>query len=85
MLAIEELKTLRAQERSAGEKADAAELTLKTYMGDADTLTDAQGRRLASWKTQSRDALDTKALTEAHPDIAAQFRKVSNYRVFRVK
>jgi putative phage-type endonuclease len=85
VLAIEELKALRAEEKAVGAKADAAELTLKTYMGDADTLTDAAGRRLASWKTQSRDALDTKALTEAYPDIAAQFRKVSSFRTFRVK
>jgi putative phage-type endonuclease len=85
VLAIEGLKALRAEEKAIGAKADAAELTLKTYMGDADALTDAQGRRLASWKTQSRDALDTKALTEAHPDLVAQFRKVSQYRVFRIK
>lgn len=85
VLAIDLLKKMRADEKALAAQADAAELTLKTFMGDADTLTDAQGRRLASWKTQSREALDTKALTDAHPDLAAQFRKVSNFRVFRLK
>jgi len=85
VLALDALKALRAQEKEAAEKADAAELTLKAFIGDADTLTDAQGRRLASWKSQSRESLDTKALTAAHPDLAAQFRRVSNFRVFRIK
>ena len=85
ILALEQLKALRAQEKGAGEKADATELTLKAFIGEADTLTDAQGRRLASWKSQSRESFDTKAFTECHPELAAQFRKVSNYRVFRVK
>lgn len=85
VLAIEELKKLRASEKEACELADAAELTLKAFMGDADALTDAQGRRLASWKSQSRDSFDTKAFAEAHPDLAAQYRRVSNFRVFRIK
>jgi putative phage-type endonuclease len=83
-LALEAMKELRAQEKSAGEKADAAELTLKAFLGDADTLTDAQGRRLASWKSQTRESFDTKAFTATHPDLAAQFRRVSSFRVFRV-
>jgi putative phage-type endonuclease len=85
VLAIEELKRLREQERAASEKADGAELTLKSFMGDADALTDAQGKTLASWRSQSRKALDTKALTEAHPELAAQYQRISNYRVFRVR
>lgn len=85
VLAIEQLKGLRKTEKEACEKADAAELTLKTFLGDADTITDAQGRRLASWKSQSRDSFDSKAFAEAYPDLAAQFRRVSNFRVFRLK
>lgn len=85
VLAIEQLKQLRKAEKEACEKADAAELTLKTYMGEADCLTDAQGRRLASWKSQTRDGFDTKAFAEAHPDLVAQFRRISSFRVFRVK
>lgn len=85
VLAIEQLKAMRAAEKVAAEKADATELTLKVFIGDADTLTDAAGRRLASWKTQSRESFDTKAFTECNPELAAQFRKVSNYRVFRIK
>jgi putative phage-type endonuclease len=85
VLAIEEIKHLRAAEKDAGSKADAAELTLKTYMGDADTLTDARGKALCSWRSQQREVFDVKAFAEAHPDLHAQFRKASNFRVFRVK
>lgn len=85
ILALEELKKLRAAEKQAGEQADQTELTLKAYMGEAASLTDAQGRRLATWKSQSRESLDTKALIADHPDLAAEYRRVSSFRVFRLK
>lgn len=85
ILALDEIKTLRLAEKESAAKADAAELTLKSFMGEADTLTDAQGRRLASWKSQTRESFDQKAFAEAHPDLAAQFRRISNFRVFRLR
>jgi putative phage-type endonuclease len=85
VLAIEGLKELRAQEKALGAKADAAELTLKTYMGEASALTDAKGRKLAGWTNATRESIDAKALAAAHPDLAAQFSRVSQYRVFRLR
>jgi putative phage-type endonuclease len=83
--AVEEIRKMRAIEKEAAEEADAAELTLKAFLGDADTLTDSQGQRLASWKSQTRESFDTKAFTATHPELAAQFRKTANFRVFRIK
>jgi len=37
---------------------------------------------LLTWKTQRRTTLDTKALREAHPDIAGEFSRTSESRVF---
>ena len=37
-----------------------------------------------SWKTQSRNGLDTKGLSAAHPEIAAAFKKTTSSRVFRM-
>lgn len=85
IVAIDEIKQLRAAERAAADKADAAELTLKTYMGDNDSLTDAAGRALATWRSQSRDSFDMKAFSADHPDLATQYRKTASFRVFRLK
>lgn len=78
--------------RALNEKADAIEtekellrLRIKAAIGDADALTLANGDVLATWKTQTRKTLDTKALRAAHPDIAGQFTRASDSRVFLLK
>jgi putative phage-type endonuclease len=85
LLALDMVRKLRAEEKAACEVADAAELTLKAFMGEAAVLTDPEGKRLASWQSQSRGSFDEKAFAAAHPDLAAQYRRVSSYRVFRVR
>ena len=84
VLALEGLRAMRAQEKAAGDKADAAELTLKQFMGDADSLTDAGGKRLATWRSQTREAFDQKAFAAEHPELVTQYRRVSSFRVFRL-
>jgi len=42
-----------------------------------------EGKRVLSWKAQSSRRLDTKALSEAHPDIADKFTQQSTFRVLR--
>lgn len=85
VIALERLVNLRGQIKALETDAEVSELVVKKYMGNADCLTDATGTKLATWKSQSREALDSKALTAAHPEIAAQYRKVSQFRVLRVK
>ena len=41
------------------------------------------GRRVLSYKAQSTKRLDTKALAEAHPDIATAYTTASTFRVLR--
>ena len=43
------------------------------------------GRTIVTWKEQTTNRLDTKALKEAHPDLAAEFTKASTSRVLRIK
>lgn len=85
ILALEALRTERAAEKTAGKRADAHELMIKTFLGDADALTDAQGKRLASWRTQQRTSFDARKFGEDHPDLCAQYQRVSSFRVFRVR
>lgn len=51
-------------------------------MMDAEYAT-IDGRRVLSWKAQSSRRLDTKALSEAHPDLAEKFTQQSQFRVLR--
>lgn len=81
---ITELKTLRSHIKELERAAEDMELVAKSVMGDADTLLAPDGRRLATWKSQSTSTLDQRALALAHPDIVAQFRRASTYRVFRL-
>jgi predicted phage-related endonuclease len=44
-----------------------------------------EGKEIATWKGQQTTRLDQKALEEAHPDIAAKFKKTTTVRVLRLK
>lgn len=85
IIALTQLKDVRSQIKGLEAKADDLELTVKKFMGDADYLTDASGKTLATWKSQNRNGFDTKAFSEDYPELAEQYRKVSNFRVFRIK
>lgn len=61
-----------------------AESQIMEALKDAEIGT-VDGKSVVTWKSQSRSSVDTKALKEAHPDIAEQFTKSSSFRVLRVK
>jgi predicted phage-related endonuclease len=44
-----------------------------------------EGKEIATWKGQQTTRLDQNALGEAHPDIAAKFKKTTTVRVLRLK
>lgn len=73
-----ELKALKAREANL-----VAEI--ERYMADAEALEGPDGRTLATWKTVTQRRLDTKALREAHPDIARAFERETESRRFLLK
>lgn len=78
------LRDLRAQLKALGSQAEEAEEQIKLYMQDAATLT-AGGKPVATWRTQSSSRFDQKLFGAAHPELLAQFKTVSESRVFRLK
>ena len=42
------------------------------------------GDRKITWKTQSRNSLDTKRLKKEHPELIEEYMKTTTSRVFRV-
>ena len=88
---IPNLATLIADRMIAKANFDAAEAELKEaeykimeQMGDAEEA-ELNGTVRVTWKAQSRSSLDSKALKEAHPDLAEQYTKTSSFRVLRIK
>jgi len=75
--ATEAIAELEAEKREA-------EATIMKALAEADAGT-LHGSTVVTWKEQTSNRLDTKALKEAHPDLAAEFTKASTTRVLRIK
>lgn len=82
---IRELKTKRAEEKCAGEQADAIEVSLKAFMSDASAVTDGNHQLLATWRSQSRTRFDVGRFTAEHPEFVSQYQSTNEFRVFRLK
>ncbi|TCB16107.1 YqaJ viral recombinase family protein [Acinetobacter sp. ANC 5045] len=80
---ITEYKELNSNIKEATTELDQLKLQICTRMEDAEMII-AEEKRLATYKYQERNSLDSKALKAAHPDIYEQFLKTSSTRVLRV-
>jgi predicted phage-related endonuclease len=59
------------------------EAVIKKFMGANQLLLDANGTQLASWRSQTANRFDTTGFKKAHPDLAKEFNKTTESRVFR--
>ena len=57
---------------------------IQGLMGDAEIIRDQAGKRLCTWKSQTRNDLDKAALKKARPELWEEFPKTSNVRTFRI-
>ena len=80
---VAEYKDLNATIKEASGELDTLKLQICTRMEDAEMII-AEEKRLATFKYQERNTLDSKALKAAHPDIYEQFVKTSSTRVLRI-
>ena len=82
---IRKVKLLREMQRMAEEaqaEADALKDEIKAFMGDSEEL--SAGEYKVTWKAVTTSRIDTKALTQAMPDVAAAFTRHSTARRFCV-
>ncbi|HKI16964.1 MAG TPA: YqaJ viral recombinase family protein [Isosphaeraceae bacterium] len=63
---------------------DQIDAEIMAAMGDAEEAT-VNGRVVATWKSSTRWTIDTKALKEIYPDIAAEYSKSTTSRRFLPK
>jgi putative phage-type endonuclease len=82
--AVSKLREIEERQKALEADADALGLAVRACMAEASTLTDSAGTVLATWKAQTRHALDQKALKAAHPALHAEFTTTATSRVFRL-
>lgn len=78
------LRNLREEAKRFSDFIEEREDRIKLFMADAATLL-MNGQPVISWKSQTSNRLDTKALRSAHPALVAEFTRTIDSRVFRVK
>lgn len=81
--ACECLDSINAQIKSLGAIADDLKLRIMAAFGDAEEITH-QGIRLATWKSQTSNRLDSTRLRAERPDMAAEYTKTTESRVLRL-
>lgn len=85
--ALNELQQLKTQREHLDHAEEAWKTVVLKAMGECDTLVDAAGRTLCTWKaSKGAQRIDAAGLRAAHPDIAAQFTRAGEpTRRFLVK
>lgn len=87
MAEVSRLRGIRAEISNLEAQEEAAKAAIMAAMGEHDTLTDASGATLATWRMGAAPKrLDAKALASAHPEIHAAFiREGETSRRFLLK
>lgn len=81
---LKDLLTVKEEIDALEKKQDELQLALQMKIKDLGDTLAISGNPVVSWKTQSRTSIDTKSLEAAYPDIASQFKRSSESRVFRI-
>ncbi|WP_027709228.1 YqaJ viral recombinase family protein [Zooshikella ganghwensis] len=82
--ALQELKRIKQEIKDLKAIAEKHEAKVKKSLGMSSILIDHYGQKLASWKIQQQKRFDISSFKNAHPELAKQFIKPSESRVFRV-
>jgi putative phage-type endonuclease len=80
----QQLKQVREKKSELKEQETELKNLLKEELGEAERLVYG-GRTLVSWKSYSRQRLDSKKLQKEKPEVYAAYQTESSYRRFSVK
>lgn len=78
-----ELRIVTRDKKALEDREKALKEQIKSAMGDAATLT-FDGRKIATWKNQSRTSFNSKGFKVDHPNLFEQYQKTSEFRVLRI-
>lgn len=82
---VVELRNLLAHLKQMEAEKERIADRLREAFGPAAVLVDAQGKPLATYKTQTAQRFDQRAFGEAHPQLLAEFKRASESRVLRIR
>ena len=74
---------LKRDADAVAEEIKATEAAIMRALGEAEVGTLA-GRRVVTWKPQSRTTIDSKALKAEMPEVAERYSKTSSTRILRI-
>lgn len=80
---IRDYKAFKDMANDYDRKAEQIKAIICAKMGDNEVALDESYG--CSWKNQSKESVDSKALKQKYPDIYKEVVKTSNYRVFRTR
>jgi putative phage-type endonuclease len=82
---INALKDIKASKKEMEEAEEKMKTEIQKFMGEKAYLVSQSGNKLASWKNQITERVDTSLLRkELDPAILRKYTKVSDSRVFRL-
>ena len=84
LVAIEELRGLKAAMKAMEDRKDQLEAVIKSTMGEAERLHQS-GTVLATWKSSETSRLDSKLVRERYPEAARECTVVNSVRRFLLK
>lgn len=82
LAALEQLQEFKRDKKTLEQEIDALKLQVQMHMKNATTLTLA-GERIATWKHQTSNRIDTGRLKAERPEIYHAYSKQTESRVFR--
>ena len=83
LILISEYQKIREQEAELADQRKVLGGEIKRLIGECEELR-CGDNRIATWRTQNRESLDTKALKQEKPELFEQYSKISSYRVLRI-
>jgi len=84
ILILNALKDVRGEMALLSKQEEDYKNQVRSLIASAARLIDSDGRRLASWTSQSTTRFDTTTFKETHPDLYTTFCKTTDSRVLRI-
>ena len=81
---IQQAQIVESSMHNAKKTLEQHKAEIQGLMGDAEIVRSPEGKRLCTWKSQTRNDLDKAALKKARPELWEEFPKQSTIRTFRI-
>ena len=84
LLIIDALKNISGEINMLSEKEKEYKNQVRALIANSYMLVDTEGRKIATWKSQSTNRFDTTTFKKEYPDMYKDFCKTSETRVLRI-